>query len=227
MNWSATVSDDWISIKPAHGTSEGEATVSVDPHLLSPGSHSGYVLLTSQDGAATARIRVKMAIPIPPARPEAANSAAGVLPVQSKPPEQAVKQEPKPVAVATPPPTAAASHPEAKPEKLAAALPPPGPAPASDCGPGYHRRTSGTLTWHTSGALLAKGASKTIETNQDPEGGEVDGQLLPGCPVQVTAGTPGVEVVEQPSLADGYLRVKLRNDSASPISQIELKWRIK
>ncbi len=55
----SAVSDSWISVAPATGTTPGSISVSVAPQILQPGSYSGSITLTSP-GIASATVGVSL-----------------------------------------------------------------------------------------------------------------------------------------------------------------------
>ncbi|MBZ5625263.1 MAG: hypothetical protein LAQ69_42165, partial [Acidobacteriia bacterium] len=50
------------------------------------------------------------------------------------------------------------------------------------------------------------------------------GIQLPGLPVTVSATTPGVTVIQQPSPGDQWSTFAIRNDSKRPLDMIRLRW---
>jgi serine/threonine protein kinase len=50
---------------------------------------------------------------------------------------------------------------------------------------------------------------------------------FPGCEITVTAITAGIMILEQPSRADGYQHVKIRNSSRTVLGPVELRWQEK
>jgi serine/threonine-protein kinase len=236
VHWSATVSEDWLSVSPNRGVTQGQTTVSVDPRQLTPGPHSAYILLTSEDGATSVKTSVKVVVP-----PSGSGAAAAASQIETKPQEHTEEASKKPGGVAAPstnrsdpkagsttPSTHSPSSVDSTAEKQPAHSAPQALPPVTDCGRSYNLARSGSLRWHSSGALLEKGAVLVIGgTDENLIGGQKLGAALPGCEVALRPLTEGIVIDEEPSRADGFKRVKLRNSSSAPISQIEVRWKIK
>jgi hypothetical protein len=79
----------------------------------------------------------------------------------------------------------------------------------------------GDLRWSGS---LEPAATLTIQAGK-PGAGELAGDL-PRVPATVDVLSGGVAVVEPPSAANQYDRVVVKNASAAPVSNIQIRWRI-
>jgi len=74
LTWSVSDDRDWITVNPTSGSTTTEAdvvTVTIDTHGLSPGTHTGYVTVTSNGGSKTGTITVEVPKPSnkPPTNP--------------------------------------------------------------------------------------------------------------------------------------------------------------
>jgi serine/threonine-protein kinase len=232
-HWAATANHDWIWVSPDHGVTPADATISVDPRLLSPGANaSGYVVISSEDGASSARLNVNVvvhgskpsppaeSVVVPPAEPKQLPPAKPKTTAPAKPTEgqtgtgKSLPVEPRPNPVV-----------ETKADNPAVVTPAPPPPPATGCGPKYRLPKTGMLTWYSGRDPLAGGGVLVFNWyDEHPGGGELHGQLY-GCPVEFTNKTVGITIEEAPTAADGFRRVKIRNSSSVPLSKIELQWK--
>ena len=77
--------------------------------------------------------------------------------------------------------------------------------------------------------VLAPNATLVLGRNKaDAPGGlTIKGRLLPGCDVTVKSLTTGVEIVEPPSAANKFSRIRLKNVSSSPVSPVTFRWDVR
>ena len=230
VRWAATADQNWIAVNPDHGVTPSEASLSVDPHRLRAGSNSGHLLLTSEDGATSAQVSVEADAITPsttqthvvaPPKKEADTQIASVKRTE----EAKHKEEPG---------DAIKKH-DAEPHERQSdvqkqqviALPPEPPRPSpKNCGAKYRLDKTGDLVWENGPKPLESGGELDFNWYEvHPGGGDLHGKLS-GCPVDVIPMTDGVTIVEQPSAAYNFRRVRVRNSSSAPIGKITLRWRI-
>lgn len=223
--WSSSTTNDWLSAAPQSGTTPASIVVSVDPAHLDPGSHSGILMFASRDAPAKSNLKVKVIVD---RKPEPKKVEITQTPPSGKQKTTAIK----------PPPVESKAHvelppitPPVVPVVTTPVTPPPvekpKPPPVVDCHSStYHGLQSGVLKW-LGGSLDPKGVLVLGDRRGIVARGEVTGTPLPGCDVSVSLDTNEMEIVERPSLENGFRQVKLRNKSTSPVSNLELKWAVK
>ena len=225
LAWSSSATDHWLSAAPQNGTIPASVVVSVDPAQLSPGSHNGTLMFTSLNPPSKSNLNVRVILDKqqqpPPKKVEItqAPSVGKQQTIQLKPPSA----NPKP-------------HVETPPLAEPVVVPPPvAPAPVEppkpvfeivDCHKNYRGLRHGDLLW-SDGSLAPNGVIALRAAGETVAGGAVTGNDLPRCEVDVRVDLPELEIVERPSRENGFRMVKLRNKSASPISNFELRWSIK
>ena len=79
----------------------------------------------------------------------------------------------------------------------------------------------GELRWAGS---LQPGGAMTIQGGKATSG-DITGDL-PRVPSTVEALTNGVSVVEEPSAANQWDRVVVKNASSTPVGSIQIRWRV-
>jgi serine/threonine protein kinase len=127
---------------------------------------------------------------------------------------------PSPAATAQPPAVAAepATRSEQPRDKEKGGLPPPRPMlkPEDYSGP-----LRGELSW---AGTLGPGVTLTIQGGKAISG-DLKGDL-PRVPITVESLTNGVSVVEQPSAANQWDQVAVRNASSAPVGGFQIRWRV-
>jgi eukaryotic-like serine/threonine-protein kinase len=231
VQWSASSTADWLSVEPREGTTPADLNVFVNPGSLSSKSYSAQILFAREDGTALLRTNVTVVItgPVtvsslkPPDTDEnqqktkletktGAGKTTATKP-DSQPKDRGPSTEVKPpIEVVVP-----------KPPDVASVKPPPPPPPASvNCrATTWNGPTYGRFTWS---GVLPPQAEQVISKNDSRTRGSPG---LQGCDDAIVTAPAGIAIVEQPSRADGFLSVKIRNDTNAPISGIELSWREK
>jgi serine/threonine protein kinase len=225
--WSSSATREWLSADPTTGTTPASIVVSVDPAHLNPGSHAGTLTFAGRDTPSKTNLNVKVVVdkkPEPkkieitqtPPGGKQQTTAIKPPPVDSRPRHETTQPvkpiEPVVVTQAEPPPVAKLKE-----------LP-----PVVDCHnlSTYHGKQSGVLKW-LGGSLDPNGVLAMGDSRGIVAGGEVTGTPLPGCDVSVSLDTGEMEILEKPSLENHFRQLKLRNKSAGPVSNFELRWNVK
>jgi serine/threonine protein kinase len=222
--WSSSTSNDWLSATPQHGTTPASIIVSVNPAHLDPGSHFAQLIFAgrAQDSKTTVSVSVIVERKHEEKKVETGEApAAGKQQITTKPTQAKTKLRPEQKAADEPLNTFIAPAPPPPAEK-------PKPVPAIvDCHAATYRGLhDGALSW-VNGSLDPNGVVALRERGEILAGGRVSGQPLPGCDVTVSLDTNEVEIVEKPSLENGFRLIKLRNKSTAPISNIVVRWHVK
>jgi tRNA A-37 threonylcarbamoyl transferase component Bud32 len=125
---------------------------------------------------------------------------------------------PAPSATQAPPSPDSAVQPPAAGVRTPKGLPPPRPMLKPD---DYSGPLRGELSW---AGTLGPGATLTIQGGKAISG-DLTGDL-PRVPITVESLTNGVSVVEQPSAANQWDQVAVRNASSAPVGGFQIRWRV-
>jgi serine/threonine-protein kinase len=90
-----------------------------------------------------------------------------------------------------------------------------------DCGDGFTGTPREKITWRGEQVLSENEILTIVEKTAIPTG-VVTGKL-PGCPGTLAAPS-GIEIITQPTAADGYRRLQVKNISGQPIKSITIQW---
>jgi serine/threonine-protein kinase len=219
--WSATATEGWLSLSPDRGTTPASIVVSVNPAHLDSGSHSGQLLFTGAGSKTDLKVDVTIEkkheerrnspTPAPPELKQQTKSTKPIPPIVEHRAEPIVTPQPTPVPTVVATPTPVAEKPKPLPEIV-------------DCHASTYRGVrSGKLQW-LDGALDANNVLVLPDGNL--AGGRVTGRL-PGCDVSISLDTADVEILESPTLENRYRRIRLRNKSSGPISNLTINWSAK
>jgi hypothetical protein len=230
--WTSAASDPWFTVRPEELKGSGTIQVAVDPSRLTPGEYSGFATIAAKDSSvspAAVRIRMRVTAPDEPAPKPAVTENSGKKTVEVPVKNPKIVPEVKTPAgpVTTPPNPAGAGNPAGQnPGQVVTPVPP--PDPPVDCKAGdYGYLFNGAISWAGS---LAPGETVTItrrNTVSSGPAGRIRGEHLPGCDVNATVVTGGVQIAEPPLAANRFGHVVVKNNSAQPVTSFTIRWAVK
>jgi hypothetical protein len=198
VNVTARARGSWLRISPTTAPLPTSVSVSVNAEGLPAGVYQGEVIIAADGAAGTSR---HVPISLRVREPERIIS-------QVPPPADPPKKQPDPV----PPPVD-------PPKKQPDPVPPVKPTGT------YGGIKFGQITWVGG---LGPGQELTITKDGVASGGgKANGRIFPGdVGISVEVPTQGITVNSAPAPADGFSRLVVVNQSASPISVIQIRWRV-
>ncbi|MEZ5402204.1 MAG: protein kinase [Bryobacteraceae bacterium] len=196
---------DWFRVTPDRGTAPATLNVAIAGGERKSGQYSGFINISGEGGPIRVAVNLTVEPPLEatmPPKPQV-SVPERKQPERQPPPKQPEAPKPEPPVV-----TKAPTPPPAEPQQ---------PMPT---GP-YLGALYGSSTWT---GTLAENATLTFGYNNRvlSGGGVLGGKPLPPVECTIAVKTAGIAVVE--SRAG---RLRLKNNSGSPVRRIEFTWRVK